>query len=367
MKRSVTLLSHFTLFGDVFRCIKRKTLHSTADRIVGLDLAPTFLAMVELDCCDYPVVSRWATRTIEGVVGAEADESRFRSVLSEFVRQHCLDRARTVVGMSGPGIYVKVVSVPRMSFEELKAHLNWEIDHYLPYGPEDMYWDAHIQGGTNEAHSKGSMSVVVAAAKKDLVDRRMALLEDVGLQPEVIDIDGLALSHLWDYISPHLAQRDGATLWVNCDPFRLSMTVLHCHQLVAVRDARFELWSLEPTFDSSITNSSQPAVDGNALDCCPDTSLSRMRENIVREIRRTMHYNQNEDNPAVVTRLLLSGAIPDLAVLSDALRTEFDFDVQVVDPFRYFQRGPQKTNERATADPAAAAIATGLALRLGAA
>lgn len=369
IEQSVTPLLKTTapsllVLGELWQRIKRTAVQLTTDRVVGVDLTPSSLTMVELENLGRPVLRKWATHAIERAVTVEHEENHVRSGLSEFVRQYRLDRARVAVGISGPGICVKVVSIPRMSSEELKAHLAWDIDHYLPYGPDEIYWDAQIQPETNETRSKGAMSVLLAAAKKELVDGRIALLAEAGLHPEVLDVDGLTLGHLWDRVCSHSVPGDGAALWVNYDPFRLTMTVFDRQQIVAIRDAVFDPPSLDSTWGAPIQERTPLNADRDMCDPSSDQSLNLARENIVSELRRTMRYSESGESPIAVSRILLSGGGPDFDVLSHELRATFDLEVQVIDPFRYLEIVPSTMDEISTAKSTGAAIATGLALRL---
>jgi type IV pilus assembly protein PilM len=94
------------------------------------------------------------------------------------------------LGFSGPGVIVRFVDLPRMTRDQLEGALSFEAEKYIPFNVNDVVMDFIILGDSLE---KGKMRVLLAAAKKDLVQERLELMRSLNMDINVLDIDSLAV------------------------------------------------------------------------------------------------------------------------------------------------------------------------------
>lgn len=334
--------------------------HSLSRCGLGLDIAPHAITLVELDRRYPSVVRTWLDRPVATEAIPSADDCRIREALREMVHRHHLLHRRVAVSISGPGVCVKTVSIPSMSAEELMAHLAWEMDRYIPYTPEDVYWDAHIQGQAHDSLGTGSVSVLLAAAKKDVVEERVALLKAVGFEPVIVDIDGLALSHVYRCAHHDGELTDEAVLWVHGDPSRLIMTALKGGEFLFVRDATLGMVALDRTETTPIFHEDH---DEPGDDAEPPEELMDVVANLVREIRRTLQYTDTVGLETGIARVLLSGIYAECPHVTDLLGSQLALDVELVNPFQLSGLKLPAADYDGQKHPARAPIAIGLALR----
>ena len=92
----------------------------------------------------------------------------------------------------GKGTLIRFITMPRMSLEELKSSFALEADKYFPFPQDQIYMDCYILDNKGKDNK---MSVLIAAAKKELVDARVKTLTDLGLHPEIITLNSIAVAN----------------------------------------------------------------------------------------------------------------------------------------------------------------------------
>ncbi len=102
---------------------------------------------------------------------------------------------RVSTSVSGRDVIVKKISMDRMKEQEAREVIRWEAEQHVPFDMENVNLDFQI---LDPAGDGLEMSVLLVAAKKDLVDARTALLQDAGLEPVRIDVDAFAVQRAFE-------------------------------------------------------------------------------------------------------------------------------------------------------------------------
>jgi len=93
------------------------------------------------------------------------------------------------ISISGPSVVVRYVLLPSMKKEELDSSMQFEAEKYIPFNINEVILDHQIL----EPNVGGKMRVLLVAAKKDLVQDKLKLLQEARLGINVIDVDSFAL------------------------------------------------------------------------------------------------------------------------------------------------------------------------------
>lgn len=159
--------------------------------VVGLDLGSSLFKAVELTRDKGDVILTGFARL---EVSPDADR---RTAIAELFRRGRFRTRRVVAAVSGKSVIVRYVVMPKMSAEELKRSLAYEIDKHLPLPPEDTQVDWQVLGDVAPAAEGGpaQMKVVLVGAKRSLVSDLAATLVECGLDPVALDTDVFALGN----------------------------------------------------------------------------------------------------------------------------------------------------------------------------
>lgn len=128
-------------------------------------------------------------------------------VVEPVIRNNVADAVRNILGrlenppksiatsISGQGTLIRYIDMPKMQLEDARKSFNLEADKYFPFAKEQIYTDCFIVD-TNLKENK--MSLLVAAAKKEIVEHRMQLLSGLGLQTNYIGINSIAIANVFN-------------------------------------------------------------------------------------------------------------------------------------------------------------------------
>ncbi len=94
----------------------------------------------------------------------------------------------------GKGTLIRYIEMPRMSMEDLKKSFDIEADKYFPFARDQIYTSCYI---LDPVAKDKQMSVLVAAVKKEIINERMELIFNLGLQPNFITLNPIAIANVF--------------------------------------------------------------------------------------------------------------------------------------------------------------------------
>ena len=128
-----------------------------------------------------------------------------------------------VISLSGQGVVSRYIELPIMSRADLESSMKFEIEKYVPFSMADVTADFAV---VYEMKDKAKMSVLIAAAKNDLVAKKAALAKEMGLGLKAVDLDCLALANFFTEFCG--AEKKGSCVGI----INLGRSVCHINVLV---------------------------------------------------------------------------------------------------------------------------------------
>jgi len=100
-----------------------------------------------------------------------------------------------VISISGhSSVIIKRISLPEMSEEELSESIKFEAEQYVPFDIEDVNLDFQIIGPKGRTWPDGCYS---CCGQKDIINERISVVKEAGLNPIIVDIDSFALENMY--------------------------------------------------------------------------------------------------------------------------------------------------------------------------
>jgi type IV pilus assembly protein PilM len=96
------------------------------------------------------------------------------------------------LGVSGADVIVKQISLPLLDESEVGPALRFEARKHLPFDPQTMTIDFQILG---RFPSEKRLDVLLAAVSNERMQRLIAPLQLLGIEPDVVDATPLALTN----------------------------------------------------------------------------------------------------------------------------------------------------------------------------
>jgi type IV pilus assembly protein PilM len=106
---------------------------------------------------------------------------------------------QVVTAVGGRDIMIKKIQMDRMAPEDAREVIRWEAEQYVPFDMSNVQLDFQVLDPDSDGLQ---MSVLLVAAKRELVDQRVMLLQDAGLSASIVDVDAFALHNAFGHNYP---------------------------------------------------------------------------------------------------------------------------------------------------------------------
>ncbi len=179
-------------FPPFFKLINRiLPAKSSQAPVVGFDIGTHFIKAIEIGPLGNSFeIHRW---TLEPAEGADT-----LSALKRAASCMSMKNQIPVASVSGKGTLIRYIDMPRMSLEELRKSFVYEIDKYFPFNPQEIYTDCYI---VDPQSKEKKMSVLVAATKKELVDDRIKLFKEAGMELTHVTTDSVVMANAFNQLA----------------------------------------------------------------------------------------------------------------------------------------------------------------------
>jgi type IV pilus assembly protein PilM len=109
-------------------------------------------------------------------------------------------KARDVVtAVGGRDVIVKKIQIDRVKESEVRDLMRWEAEQHVPFDMESVELDFQILDPDGAGLD---MSVLLVAAKRELVENKLRVLADAGVTATLVDVDAFALHNAFEINYP---------------------------------------------------------------------------------------------------------------------------------------------------------------------
>ncbi len=106
---------------------------------------------------------------------------------------------QVVVAVGGRDVIIKKIQIERVKEHQARELMRWEAEQHVPFDMESVELDFQI---LDPEGTDPEMNVLLVAAKRELVESKMRVLTDAGLEPSVVDVDAFALHNAFELNHP---------------------------------------------------------------------------------------------------------------------------------------------------------------------
>ena len=170
--------------------------------VVGLDIGSSAVKAVELKPAGKGYkVTAFAIEPVppDSIVdGAIIDGAAVADAIRRLFENKAFKTKDVAASLSGNAVIVKKISLPVMTEAELAESIYWEAEQYIPFDIQDVNLDYQILDAGTGADSKGTMEVLLVAAKKEKIADYTGVISQAGRVPVVVDVDAFALQNAYE-------------------------------------------------------------------------------------------------------------------------------------------------------------------------
>ena len=266
--------------------------------------------------------------------------------------------------VSGRDVIVKRIKMDRMREAEAQKVIRWEAEQHVPFDMDSVSLDFEILDPEGDGLQ---MDVLLVAAKMDLVQTRMRLLEEAGFETAIIDVDSFAVQTAFERSYDHAGY--GSFCLVNIGREVTNLSLIEQTTPVLTRDlsigTRRFAEALVKELGISLDEAEARLRSDEPGDAASREALEEPIESLVAPVERARSIlMSSETSQGRLDEVVLSGGGARLPGLTEAIERRLGTKVTVLDPFRAVAASSEI--ERAVVEhggPPVLAVAIGLGLR----
>jgi type IV pilus assembly protein PilM len=174
---------------------------------VGLDIGSGLIKVAVIDHGKRePILTRVAIAPLlaDAIVEGEImDPGIVADAVKSALEAAGVRSKKVVTAVGGRDVIIKKIQIERVKEAQARELMRWEAEQHVPFDMESVELDFQILDPDAEGLE---MQVLLVAAKRELVEAKLRLLTDAGLQPAAVDVDAFALHNAFEVNHPDAMQ-----------------------------------------------------------------------------------------------------------------------------------------------------------------
>ncbi len=326
---------------------------------VGLDIGSHSIKLLEaLPTPAKPTLVSFGSKKIHGLP-RDAVITSIRSLAEELK----ISVKDVNISLSGPQLIARLISMPKMSPDELKSALKFEAEKLIPFNMSECILDFQVVD-EQAAKGKQSVEVLIAAVKREQVMQKIKVVEDAGFGVRIVDVDSFAVANA--FIASFPAPDQAKTFAVlNIGATLTNVSILRGSTIAVVRDIAIGGNDFTAAISKKMGLSPQAAEELKVTfkDKAQDVTdcVRPVFANLLDEIKLSFGYHENQSGRGI-DEIYVSGGSADMVGLDDLFQDALGSKPRRWDPFQSLN-APGIDSEALGTIKNSYGVAMGLALR----
>ena len=351
----------------MLRLFKKKT-----NRLLGIDISSTSVKLIELSCTagQYTVEAYALAQLPLGTIVERqiVDAESVARVITQLIKQSSTRSRYAAVAVAGSAVITKTIEVQAgLAADELQSLLTVEAEQYIPYPLADVALDFAVQD--TAADSPDKVSVVLAACRKEQVQRRQAVLALAGLTAKVIDIETYAVQRAYSLLADQLggAEHELTVAIVDIGAHIMTLSVVHHKRVIYSREHIFGGQQLtehiQRHYALSAEDAEQAKKYGGLTDDYVGDVLHPFQDALVEQISRALQFFFATGQYSDIDYIVLAGGTASLVGLDQHIQDKTGRLTLLANPFKAMRLSAKVCARALANDAPSLLIACGLAMR----
>lgn len=350
--------------------MKSRIMFKKKENLVGLDIGSASIKAAEITQTKtgQKLMHFGLIDIAPGIIedGIIKDFSSLSNSIKELLHKNNIKETNVAISLGGLSIIVKKINIKQMDENQLQDVIVQEAEQYIPFDINDIYLDFHILGDSDR--DTNQMSLLLVATRKEVVDNYVKLVQTVGLNPCVVDVDSLALQNIFQ---ANYDTSDENVSLIDIGLTKTSLNILKNNTSIFIRDVPLGCGQINNKI-SSFVNCTLEEAEQIKHSLNPDKISYEDLQEIISdvlsewciEIKRAFDFFYSTYPDDQIKKIFMSGGGGNIKQLYKLLADETSTQVEAINPFSNFlideNRFDMKFIEKIAPQ---AAICMGLTLR----
>lgn len=340
--------------------------------MVGIDISSSTVKVLELSRAnDKYVVETYGIELLPPQSVVEKSIKQIDKVaesLRRLMHRVGVSRKFAAVGVAGSSVILRTIQLNAdYSEDQIAEQIEIEADRYIPYPLEEVYYDFEIIGPSPK--HPDLMDVLLAAARIENIDTRVAALADCGLKVTMVDVEALAMERAFALIANDLPSKgeDKNIALVDIGGTAMNLYVFRNFKTIYNREQAFGGKHLTDEIQRRYGLSLDEAVAAQKYGGLPEDYttevLEPFRETVVQQISRGLQIFFSSSEETEVQYIVLAGGIAELPGLESLIQNKLSIKSLIANPFAEMQISARVSKSALADDAPSLMLTCGLALR----
>jgi len=310
--------------------------------LIGLDIGSRTIKAAEVvETKKGRSLKNFNTINIEpGIIeeGAIKDPEAVSAAIRELFKASKLKEQNVAISVGGYSVIVKKINVKTMTEDELHETIHFEAEQYIPFDISDVNLDFQILGESEQ--NPNQMSVILVAAKKEMVNEYVSLIQMAGLNACIIDVDAFALQNIFEL---NYAPEEENVALIDIGASKTSLNLLKGNSSVFMRDVSLGCGQINEKISSFVDCSLAEAEEikfSEQSDIISVDDLKGIVSSVVTdwcsEIKRALDFFYSSYPEDQIKRIILSGGGANIKEFRKLLAEETATAAEIINPFGNF-------------------------------
>lgn len=261
----------------------------------------------------------------------------------------------------------KVLMSADLREAEMETQVEAEANQYIPFPLEEVNIDFQVIGPA--PNSADEVEVLIAAARKEKIEDRIAAAEDAGLKVTVMDVDAYATEAAYTITAVQLPNggKNQTVMIVDIGAVMMHINVLHDNVSVYTREQAFGgaqlTQEIQRRFGLSIEEAEIAKRKGGLPDSYEIEVLQPFMQSLSTEVARALQFFTSSTQYNRADHIVLAGGCAGIATIDVMVQDRTQVNTIVANPFQSMSLSSKIKQQQVSIDAPALMIACGLAMR----
>ena len=341
--------------------------------IVGVDISTSAVKMVELSSNGkgiyrlegYSITSIPKDAIVDGNVSSLEQVSDAVKLAWKLLGSR---EKRAALALPASAVITKKVMMPAdLREEDMELQVEGQANQYIPFPLEEVNIDFQIIGPA--ANSPDEVEVLIAAARKERIEDRVAAAEDAGLKVTIMDVDTYATEAAYALVSNQLPNKgkDQTVMIMDIGASMIHINVMHNNESVYLRDQAFGglqlTQEIQRRFGLSVEEAEIAKRKGGLPDSYESEVLQPFMQSLSSEVARALQFFTSSTQYNRVDHIVLAGGCAAIPLINIMVQDRTLVNTVIANPFQGMTLATKVKQQQIAIDAPALLVACGLAMR----
>lgn len=341
--------------------------------IVGVDISTSAVKMVELSSNGkgtyrlegYSITSIPKDAIVDGNVSSLEQVSDAVKLAWKLLGSR---EKRAALALPASAVITKKVMMPAdLREEDMELQVEGQANQYIPFPLEEVNIDFQIIGPA--ANSPDEVEVLIAAARKERIEDRVAAAEDAGLKVTIMDVDTYATEAAYALVSNQLPNKgkDQTVMIMDIGASMMHINVMHNNESVYVREQAFGglqlTQEIQRRFGLSVEEAEIAKRKGGLPDSYENEVLQPFMQSLSSEVARALQFFTSSTQYNRIDHIVLAGGCASIPLIDIMVQDRTLVNTIMANPFQGMTLATKVKQQQIAIDAPALLVACGLAMR----